>query len=34
MKNAVAKIAAHFKFALAEAFDRHGYEFGVFVEND
>merc|ERR1740117_2854735 len=34
LKTTVQKIAAHFQFALAEAFDRHGFEYAIFVEND
>jgi alpha-1,3-mannosyl-glycoprotein beta-1,2-N-acetylglucosaminyltransferase len=34
LKTPVQKIAAHFKFALSEAFDHYHYEFGVFIEND
>lgn len=30
----VKKISEHFRFALTEAFDRRGFEFGIFLEND
>ncbi|CAE7203368.1 Mgat1 [Symbiodinium natans] len=34
LKVAVAKIAAHFKFALSQSFEVAGFEFAIFVEND
>ncbi|CAE7941015.1 Mgat1 [Symbiodinium necroappetens] len=34
LKVAVAKIAAHFKFAISQSFEVAGFEFAIFVEND
>mmetsp|Transcript_86147 Transcript_86147/g.135989 ORF Transcript_86147/g.135989 Transcript_86147/m.135989 type:complete len:678 (-) Transcript_86147:37-2070(-) len=34
LKTTVQKIAAHFRFALSESFDRHNFEFALFIEND
>ncbi|CAE8672674.1 unnamed protein product, partial [Polarella glacialis] len=31
---AVAKIGAHFRFALSQSFDEAGHEFAIFIEND
>lgn len=34
LKTAVQKIAAHFRFALSQAFDQNNYQFAIFLEND
>eukprot|EP00439_Symbiodinium_sp_Y106_P046449 s961_g5.t3 len=33
-KTAVSKISEHFRFALAESFERQQFEFAIFLEND
>jgi len=34
MTLAVSKISEHFRYALTEAFDHHGFEYAIFLEND
>jgi len=34
VKAVVTKISEHFRFALTESFDKRGFEFAIFLEND